>query len=231
MFSTQFLIYFFPWNRTSPNKFSALFSVSALSVLCASLCEHLLSLEITLTQESGAASTSGADRDYQHWLLLARNTGNCYQLLSDALHLSWVNRSQAHLLTRAESSLKALRAMTLPVQPGWWELSCLLASSRHFALKRSFPLASPWAVSGSDLALQFIRMKWEKVFFCYGKNKLTLMRCTVLVSQGLQRKVVEQMFCFRSFSQKTLADQVLPLFLKPSSCPDFRDLLNEYRWK
>lgn len=50
-----------------------------------------------------------------------------------------------------------------------------------------------------------------------------------MVRQGLQRKVVEQMFCFRSLLQKTLADQKLPLFLKPSSCTDFRDLLNKYR--
>lgn len=50
-----------------------------------------------------------------------------------------------------------------------------------------------------------------------------------MVSQALQRKVVEQMFCFRSLLQKTLAAQALPLFLKLSPCPDFRDLLKEYR--
>jgi len=49
--------------------------------------------------------------------LLARSARCPYQLLSDAL-LSWVNQSPTHLLTKAESSLKALQAMILPAQPG-----------------------------------------------------------------------------------------------------------------
>lgn len=204
IFSMRFLIYFFPETaQTQTNSLS--FPLSMLSLFLMLPCD-LLSLEITITWESRAASTSGAGRDYQYWLLLARNTGSHYQLLSDALHLSWVNQSQTHLLTGAESSFKALQAMILPAQPGWQELCCPLASPRCFALKRSFPLASPWAVSGSDLFLQFVRKKWEKVSFCCVTNKLTLMCCMVLVRQGLQRKVVEQKFSFTSLLQKILAD-------------------------
>lgn len=83
------------------------FPLSTLSLcLVLFLCVHLLSP----LWQIGTIS---------NWLLLARNTGCRYQLLSDALHLSWVNQSQTHLLTRDESSLKALQAMILPTQPGY----------------------------------------------------------------------------------------------------------------
>lgn len=102
--------------------------------------------------------------------------------------------------------------MILPAQPGLWELSSPLASPKHFVLKWPFLLVSPWAVSSSDLALQFVRRKWEKISFCYEMNKLTLMCCMVLVRQGLQKRWWNRSSASGPSCKKFLADQNPPLF-------------------
>lgn len=57
------------------------------------------------------------------------------------------------------------------------------------------------------------------ISFCYGMNKPTVMCCTVLVRQGLQRKAVEQMFFFRSLLLKTLSRSKAPFVSKSALMP------------
>lgn len=166
--------------------------------------------------------TSGVDENHQQLALLPRNVGSCSQGLSDALQLSRLNRSQAHLLSRDESSLTALQALILAYGSSPARLAVAGTGDQRGRCRRAalghLELCPCSSVHRIDM----------KICSCCAMKKLGLC-CRVLARQGLQEKVVGHMFCFRSLLLKPLVDQKLPLFLKLFSCPDFRDLLNKYR--